>query len=222
MIALCPIVGGVNAHPYTAVFESAFILLSVIYTLIFFHDKKSKDFALYVSFDYSLHILSQHPIDWHEHIICQELIPLSELSVFRSSLIFPVIITSECKDSSDRTCHILDNLGLFHGCKCIDFIVSHTDISQDWDNMGKSVEYTNKAEEYKSRAEYWQSRESIINLSMPESLEYFEYKVEESKMYHEKLKSGEIELPHSLAMGYAKKAVNEFVKKLEIAKRLWK
>lgn len=95
-------------------------------------------------------------------------------------------------------------------------------IQQAWDNMGKSVEYSNKAEEYKSRAEYWQSRESIINLSMPESLEYFEYKVEEAKMYHEKLKSGEIELPHSLAMGYAKKAVNEFVKKLEIAKRLWK
>lgn len=94
-------------------------------------------------------------------------------------------------------------------------------IQQVHDNMGKCVAFSDKAEDYKTRAQYWQNRENIINLSMPESFEFFEYKVEEAKMYHEGLKSGQIQLPHSLALGYAKKSVNDFVKKLEIAKKLW-
>lgn len=85
--------------------------------------------------------------------------------------------------------------------------------------MGKCVVFSDKAEDYKTRAQYWQNRENIINLSMPESFEFFEYKVEEAKMYHEGLKSGQIQLPHSLALGYSKKSVNDFVKKLENSKK---
>lgn len=89
------------------------------------------------------------------------------------------------------------------------------------DNMRKSVELIDKSEDYKSKAEYWASRANDINLSMPESLEYFEYKLEEAKMKHEGLKSGEIDRSHSFSLTYAKKEVNELQKKLDTAKKLW-
>ena len=87
--------------------------------------------------------------------------------------------------------------------------------------MGKSVEYSNKAEAHESRAEYWSRKENEINLSMPESIEYYEYKLEQAREYHEGLKSGKIARAHSFSLTYAKKAVNELSKKLEIAKKLW-
>lgn len=88
-------------------------------------------------------------------------------------------------------------------------------------NMGKSVEFSNKAIDYKDKAAYWESRANDINLSMPESVEYFEYKLEEAKIKHEGLKSGEIERSHSFSLTYAKKEVNELQKKFDLAKRLW-
>ena len=51
--------------------------------------------------------------------------------------------------------------------------------------MGKSVEFSEKAENHESKAEYWAKRANDINLSMPESIEFYEYKVEEAKMTHE-------------------------------------
>lgn len=94
-------------------------------------------------------------------------------------------------------------------------------IQQAWDNMGKSVEFSDKAGDHKSVAEYWASRAKEINLSMPESVEYFEYKLEEAKEYHEGLKSGKYERSHSFSLTYAKKEVNELTKKFETAKKLW-
>ncbi len=88
-------------------------------------------------------------------------------------------------------------------------------------NMRKSIEFSDKAEDHKSVAEYWASRANDINLSMPESLEYFEYKLEEAKVKHEGLKDGSIERSHSFSLTYAKKEVNELTKKLELAKKLW-
>src|SRR5690606_22491149 len=52
----------------------------------------------------------------------------------------------------------------------------------------KFVEENKKAESYKTKAEYWERRSKDINLSMPESLEYFEYKLEKAKEYYEGLK----------------------------------
>jgi hypothetical protein len=94
-------------------------------------------------------------------------------------------------------------------------------IERNWDRMGKSVEFSKKAEEHDSKAAYWASRANDINLSMPESLEYFEFELEKAKEKHEGLKSGKIERSHSFSLTYAKKDVNELEKKVALAKRLW-
>lgn len=94
-------------------------------------------------------------------------------------------------------------------------------IERNYNRMAKSVENTKIAEQHESKAEYWESKANVINLSMPESLEYFEYKVEAAKEQHEGLKSGKYERQHSYSLTYAKKAVNEAEKNLEIAKKLW-
>lgn len=94
-------------------------------------------------------------------------------------------------------------------------------IDRNWNRMGKSVEMSNKAAEHESKADYWTRKESEINLSMPESVEYFEYKLEEAKMKHEGLKDGSIERSHSFSLTYAKKAVNEAQKNFDLAKKLW-
>jgi len=94
-------------------------------------------------------------------------------------------------------------------------------IERNYNRMAKSVENTKIAEQHESKAEYWESKANVINLSMPESLEYFEYKVEETKEKHEGLKSGKYERRHSYSLTYAKKAVNEAEKNLEMAKKLW-
>ena len=87
--------------------------------------------------------------------------------------------------------------------------------------MGKSVEYADKAQGYESKAEYWKKRANIINLSMPESVEYFEYRLEKAKKYHEGLKSGKYLRKHSYSLTYAKKEVNEMEHNYQLAKRLW-
>ncbi|WP_060873819.1 DUF3560 domain-containing protein [Myroides odoratus] len=94
-------------------------------------------------------------------------------------------------------------------------------IERNWNRMGKSVEFSDKANDHLNKAEYWESRASEINLSMPESLEYYEYKLEEAKEKHEGLKSGKYVREHSFSLTYAKKEVNELTKKLETAKKLW-
>lgn len=88
-------------------------------------------------------------------------------------------------------------------------------------NMGKSIEFDKKSADHKSIADYWASRANEINLSMPESIEYFEFRYEEAKERHEGLKSGRYEKTHSFSLTYAKKDVNEMGKKFELAKRLW-
>lgn len=94
-------------------------------------------------------------------------------------------------------------------------------IERNYNRMAKSVENTKIAEQHESKADYWESKANVINLSMPESLEYFEYKVEAAKEQHEGLKSGKYERRHSFSLTYAKKAVNEAEKNLEMAKKLW-
>jgi len=94
-------------------------------------------------------------------------------------------------------------------------------IERNHNRTNKAVEFSKKSEEYESRAEYWQSRANIINLSMPESLEYYEFELEKAKAKHEGLKDGAIERSHSYSLTYAKKEVNEIEKKLKLAKLLW-
>lgn len=94
-------------------------------------------------------------------------------------------------------------------------------IERNHNRMAKSVENSKIAEQHESKAEYWASKADIINLSMPESVEYFEYKLEEARMKHEGLKDGSIQRSHSFSLTYAKKEVNDLTKKLELAKKLW-
>lgn len=94
-------------------------------------------------------------------------------------------------------------------------------IEQARDNATKSIEYSEKAEKLNSRAEYYESKQETINLSMPESIEYYRRKLEEAKDRHQKLKDGTIERSHSFSLTYAKKSVNELEKNLKLAIKLW-
>lgn len=87
--------------------------------------------------------------------------------------------------------------------------------------MRKSIEESQKAEEYRQRAEYWESMANKIDLSLPESLEYFQYELEKAVKHHKGLKDGTIPRDHSFSLTYAKKSVNDLEKKVEIAKKLW-
>lgn len=94
-------------------------------------------------------------------------------------------------------------------------------IDDAWNNMGKSVEFEEKAKEHERAARYWDEKADVINLSMPESIDYYEHKLEEAREYHEGLKSGKYPREHSYSLTYAKKAVNEAQKNFDLAKRLW-
>jgi len=94
-------------------------------------------------------------------------------------------------------------------------------IERNHNRMGKSVELAEKATDQAERAAYYASLTDKIDLSMPESIEYFEFKVEEAKAQHEGLKNGTIPRQHSFDLQYANKAVKEAEKNLALAKRLW-
>ncbi|MGH2666082.1 DUF3560 domain-containing protein [Flavobacterium sp.] len=94
-------------------------------------------------------------------------------------------------------------------------------IIRNHNRMSKSIEEGKKVEQHESKADYWNRKANDINLSMPESIEYYEYKVEETKERHEGLKSGKYERTHSFSLTYAKKAVNDAEKNLATAKKLW-
>ena len=94
-------------------------------------------------------------------------------------------------------------------------------IEDAWNNMGKSVEFSDKAKEHEDKAAYWDARANTINLSMPESIDFYEHKLEKVKEYHEGLKSGKYPREHSYSLTYAKKEVNELQKKYELAVKLW-
>ena len=94
-------------------------------------------------------------------------------------------------------------------------------IDRNWSRMGKCVEFSNKAETYEERAEYWKAKANTINLSMPESIEYYEFKLEEAKTKHEYLKNNPDKRSHSFSLTYAKKEANEAEKNLTLALKLW-
>lgn len=95
-------------------------------------------------------------------------------------------------------------------------------IERNWNRMGKSVAESEKAQTYEDKAAYWASKANDINLSMPESLEFYEHKLEKAKEYHAGLKSGKYPREHSFSLTYAKKEVNELESKLQLAIKLWK
>ena len=94
-------------------------------------------------------------------------------------------------------------------------------IERNNNRMAKCVENADKAEEHKYKAKVWEKRIEDINLSMPESVEYFKEKYEEAKEYHEGLKSGKYPKEHAYSMAYAKKKVNEMKKNYDTSIILW-
>ena len=94
-------------------------------------------------------------------------------------------------------------------------------LERNWNRMGKSVEFAEKAKVSANKAEYWANKAGEITLAMPESIEYFKEKLSEAVAIHEGLKNGTIKKAHSLALSYASKEVRELKKKVEIAELLW-
>lgn len=94
-------------------------------------------------------------------------------------------------------------------------------INRNHERSNKAMQMQDKADGYAERAAYWEGKSNTINLSMPESLEYFEFKLEKAENAHADLKSGAVKPAHSYSLTYAKKEVNELKKKFEIAKLLW-
>lgn len=87
--------------------------------------------------------------------------------------------------------------------------------------MRNCINQEKEAEAKKEKAKYWERKAKEINLSKPESLEYYTFKLEEAKTYQKGLKDGTIEKDHSFSMQYANKKVKELEKKLNIAIKLW-
>ena len=94
-------------------------------------------------------------------------------------------------------------------------------IEEVHNNMCKCVEYSDKAEEHERASRYWEARANTINLSMPESIDFYEHKLEVAKERHEGLKSGKYPREHAYTLTYAKKDVNEAQKNFDLAKKLW-
>lgn len=94
-------------------------------------------------------------------------------------------------------------------------------ITEAQNNTRKMCEQMSRAEEYERKAEYWDEVAQKIDLSMPESIEYFRQKLAKAKEYHEGLKSGKYPKEHMYSMTYAKKTVNELQKIFDIAVKLW-
>lgn len=95
------------------------------------------------------------------------------------------------------------------------------DIEKSWNALGKSVELQEKAEGYENRAAYWEKLANKIDLSMPESIEFFEQQLQEAIAYQSGLKDGSIPRKHSYSLTYATKKVKELKDKYETAIKLW-
>lgn len=88
-------------------------------------------------------------------------------------------------------------------------------------NFGKYISELDKAETYEARAAYWEKKAKDINLSMPESVEYFAHKLEEAQRIHTGMKDGTIKREHSMSLQHANKNVKEAQEKYNTAIKLW-
>lgn len=87
--------------------------------------------------------------------------------------------------------------------------------------MDKSVELSAQADEYAHRAEYWKKLADKVNLSMPESIDFYAFEVERLEKVHQHLKEHPEARAHSYSLTYAKKDVNNAQKNYELAVKLW-
>jgi len=93
-------------------------------------------------------------------------------------------------------------------------------IERNRKRMSKSVELSNLAQERESKIKYREEQSNKIDLSIPESLEYYEYKVEKETEKNQWLKDWTIPRSHSFTLTYSTKKLKELKKQLEIAQKL--
>ena len=94
-------------------------------------------------------------------------------------------------------------------------------LESNWNSMRKCIDFQDKATQHTNKAEYWEARKDIINLSMPESIEFYKYEYEKALEYHIKMKKGEIKREHSYSLTYASNKLKEMKNKYEISIKLW-
>ena len=94
-------------------------------------------------------------------------------------------------------------------------------IERNWNRMSNAMEAYKKADTYLERTAYWESMANKIDLSMPESLDFFETQLEEAKEYHQFLKDNPKERPHGMSLSYASKKVKDLKSKYDTAVMLW-
>jgi hypothetical protein len=94
-------------------------------------------------------------------------------------------------------------------------------IERNWNRMSNAMSELDKAEAYRERTSYWESITNKIDLSMPESLEFFEIQLKEATEYHQGLKDGFIKREHSYSLAYSSKKLKDLKSKYETAFKLW-
>lgn len=94
-------------------------------------------------------------------------------------------------------------------------------IDRNYNRMAKSVENADKADQHEQKAKAWEKRSEVIDLSMPESLQYFSIELEKASFHHHLLKTKPELREHAYSLAYATKKVKELKQKVEIAKKLW-
>lgn len=94
-------------------------------------------------------------------------------------------------------------------------------IKRNWDRMGNAMQELDKAEAYKNRLAFWESLANKIDLSMPESIEFYAAQLAEAVEYHKGIKDGTIPREHSYSLTYANKRVKELTEKHKTAIVLW-
>jgi len=94
-------------------------------------------------------------------------------------------------------------------------------IQRNHDRIGAAIELDKKAKDHALKAKYWESRKNDIDLSMPESIEYFAFELEKAEAYQSGLKDGSIARAHSYSLAYASKEVKTLKSKVADAHKLW-
>jgi hypothetical protein len=94
-------------------------------------------------------------------------------------------------------------------------------IDRNWNRVGNAVAESDKAEQHDLKASYWESMTGKVDLSMPESVEYFEHELQKSEANHKELKDDQAKRAHSMSLSYASKNVKDLKNKVETAKKLW-
>lgn len=87
--------------------------------------------------------------------------------------------------------------------------------------MDNAVAEMNKAASYESRIAYWEKMAGKIDLSMPESLEYFKFELDKAKTKYKELKDNPEKREHGYSLTYAKKQLMNLRKKVKLAELLW-